>query len=174
MHKAQSLLPYEKNWTNEINKLLVLYGLEPGQVSEISKETWKNNVKKAVVKRAFSHLRNECISKSKTKMAVHNDFRCQEYLLNQSWKSSSIIFKLRGGVADCLVNKKSSFVNTMCRLCGLEVETQAHVINCPKVAIGNPLDISRVYESSLSSDEQILEIVDRYDRFVDLVHKKGD
>ena len=174
MHRSQLQFPYEKNWSNEINKLLALYGLDSGRVSDVSKDAWKAYVKKAVTKRAFSYLNNTCITKSKTKMAAYNELKCQSYLVEHSWKTASTLFKLRGGVADCLANRKSSVNNMACRLCGLEKETQAHVINCSMVSQGPPIDINCIYGCSESFNGQVMETVSRYDLFVELLNTKGE
>ena len=169
MYEFQTTLPFEKNWTNNILTLLAIYNLDIADVHASSKEVWKASVKKAVKTKAFSMLQEECQLKSKTKLIEYDSFKCQEYLLDFDWKSASILFKLRGGVADCRVNKKSSAGDLSCRLCGLADESQEHVVNCGLVA-DDHIDIRQVYGHISSRNEEIVEIINRYDRFVSLVH----
>ncbi len=175
-YHAQLLLPYERNWANESTRLLKLYELDKNSIPDISKEVWKLSVKKAVMARAFTMLRSECASKSKTKSISYERMQCQQYLLDFNWKSASVLFKLRGGVADCMMNKKSSTDSDdlSCRLCGTVNESQSHAINCPKVTSDIPVDIGAVYGTISVKDTVINNIINRYECFVDLLHKRKE
>ncbi len=176
MHYSQLLLPFERNWSNETMRLLKIYKLKQSCILDISKDVWATKVQTAVNERAFNILRSECSTKSKTKLANYESFKCQQYLLEFDWKSASVLFKLRGGVADCLLNRKSDTVTTddpKCRLCGSANESQSHVINCSKVSSDTHVDINVIYDTLTSKDTVICDVVDRYNRFVELLHKQN-
>ena len=72
LYEAMKLLPYEKNWANEISLLLDTYGLENHQIIKMSKEAWKKIVKKNVTKVAFASLVEVAKNKSKTRSTIQH------------------------------------------------------------------------------------------------------
>ena len=44
-YEGQKLLPYEKNWANEVLPLLQVYQLTEYDIANMSKEAWKHHVK---------------------------------------------------------------------------------------------------------------------------------
>ena len=53
-------LPNEKNWRNEVTKLLMKYGISSSMkdIKEMPKNTFKNKVKKVVTSKAFEELKD--------------------------------------------------------------------------------------------------------------------
>ena len=68
MWEYQKLLPNHNNWWNDVQKLLLKYDIKltEDDIKDISKETFKQKIKKAVVQVAFKELQRECLGKEKT------------------------------------------------------------------------------------------------------------
>ena len=66
-------------------------------------------------------------SHSKVKQLNHNTIKMQTYLQAQ------LIFKLRCKVTEVKVNLKGSYDYLECGACGLEEESQKHIIQCEKL-----------------------------------------
>ena len=176
MYDTQLLLPYEKNWSNKIHSLLLEYNLEFSTIFTVSKASWKEMVRKVVSRKAFSRLETLSSSMAKVKLVKYQSFSCQQYLREFEWKSASILFKLRGRVADCKANRKSSLSqegDSLCRACGVDEETQEHIINCEKVSLDDKgkIDITMVYRDLSTNDPVIRAIIERYDLFIELIYR---
>ena len=172
MYVAQmQQLPYEKNWVNEVTPLLQKYGLGDVDLLHISKEAWKRKVKHSVTQRAFEELTTNISNKSKTKHLSYASLTPQSYVFSYHHKQSSIVFKLRSRSINCKANRKSNNGDLTCRLCHNAEETQAHVINCPKVSDGLVLDISTIDGPNiLPNDATVIDICKRVDTFNHLVN----
>ena len=171
--EAQQLLPFEKNWANEVLPLLVFYGISDYDVASISKDTWKTIVNQKVSETAFNHLKDMIKDKTKTKHLSYSSFSSRPYMHQFSHKQASIIFKLRSFSIDCKGNRKSSNKDLTCRLCKAEEETQLHIINCSAVARDKPvIDISKILDGDFpGGDEDVLEVCRRVDAFNSLVNE---
>ena len=172
--EAQQLLPYEKNWANEVLPLLELYGISDYDIANISKDTWKAIVKQKVSQTAFNQLKDLIKDKTKTKHLSYSSFSPRPYLHQFSHKQATIIFKLRSFSIDCKVNRKTSNKSLSCRLCNSEEETQLHIINCASVSRGKPVvDMSTILAGDFSGgDENVLEVCRRVDAFNSFVISK--
>ena len=171
-YNAQLLLPFEKNWANEVVPLLQEYHLNNIDIENISKSSWKSKVKQSVSRKAFDYLKSSISEKSKTKHLQYESFAPQKYVLNYYHKPASIIFKLRSFSVDCKGNRKSSNPDRTCRLCNEAEETQAHIVNCSKVSNNsNAVNLEKVYTNNVQcADPDILEICRRVDVFNKLVN----
>ena len=172
MFKAQQLLPYERNWSNEVLPLLHEYDLDDVDIISMSKLTWKENVKTNVTRKVLSQLTTDIQDKTKTKHLSYNSFTCQPYMLQFNHKQASIIFKLRSYSVDCKGNRKSANVDLNCRLCKSADETQSHIVNCPAVSKdGVILDVSKVFDCDIiDGDEDIIKLCNRVDEFNKLIN----
>ena len=169
---AQQLLPYEKNWANEVLPLLNSYELSGYEIVGTSKDAWKSRVTHNVTVVAFKHLTSQIKDKTKTKQLSYNTLGFQPYMHQYSHKQACTLFKLRSYSVDCKVNRKSSNNNLTCRLCDCEDESQIHVINCSLVRGDNAvLDISRIFVGDFSGDDkEVVEVCRRVDKFNSLVN----
>ena len=172
MYVSQTLLPYEKNWANEVNPLLEKYDLSREDILSVSKETWKRKIKHNVTQKAFQDLNNNIINKSKTKHLSYQSFSTQDYVLSYHHKQSSTIFKLRSRSIDCKANRKSNnAADLRCRLCKAVEETQSHIINCPEVCDGHVVDISVIDGLVVPpNDPLVMDICQRVDKFNHMVN----
>ena len=176
MHEYQKLLPYEKNWTNEVIPLIAEYGLSTIDITSVSKDSWKETVKKKVMEKAFIQLTTDISDKSKTKHLQYETFSFQPYMHSFTYKQACIILKLRSHSIDCKDNRKSSNSDRFCRLCKTVDETQSHIINCPKVSVGPVLGLSKLLTANtlIPGDEEIVEICRRIDVFNKLINNSDE
>ena len=158
------MYPFEDNWANAIDKLRVKYDLPNDDIIvSMSKDSWKNMVKKAIEDVAYKTLLKKCKSMSKTLCLQHDTFKMQNYLVSYPYDVASIIFKLRGRSTNCLSNRGD---DGCCRLCGNILESQNHGINCPNVSSDNePVSVTAIYGDVPPNDKRVMEIVSRYNRF---------
>ena len=136
LHQTQKQLPFEKNWTNEVEQLLADYDLSAEDINEISRNVWKNRVLSKIIPKVFEELMSSCTSMSKTKHLAYQTFGKQGYIANTPAYLASFLLKVRSRSLSCLVNQTSSTSpqqNIKCRLCHLADENQEHVINCFQV-----------------------------------------
>ena len=166
-HEAQKLLPYEKNWTNEVLPLLQVYQLSEYDIADMSVEAWKHLVKSKVSQVAFDELTTQIKDKTKTKHLSYSSFNFQPYMRQYNHMQAMVIFKLRSFSVNCKANRKSSNLNLVCRLCNEELETQDHIINCSAIFKDEAaLDLSVVFSDHIPADDEVvLEICRRVEEF---------
>ena len=74
---------------------------------------------------------------SKVKILKHLVMKMQKYLLPNELKISQeecqTIFKLRSKVTEVKINQRNSYEAYECSACGLEDESQEHVLECEKI-----------------------------------------
>ena len=174
MYNELKNYPWAKNWFSEIQNLLAVYNLPVDEQAIVSttKDSWKAQVKKAVIEIAVQDLIAEV--KTKKKLA-HIEFSAkletQKYLSSYSTDVATVIFKLRGRSVNCLSNRGS---DDMCRLCGSTQETQEHAVNCGEIVDdGQYMDLRDIYGDVPLDDSKVRDIVSRYVRFEEKALAKG-
>lgn len=133
MWEYQKRMPNYNNWWNGIEELMKTYGitLTEEQIKNMSKDTFKQKVKKAVTQVAFDVLRKECQTKEKTKRLVYEEYRTQPYLTSMYHNHAKIVFKCRSKTLGIKQHMKYEYKeNLHCRWCGVSEETLQHVVNC--------------------------------------------
>ena len=85
----------------------------------------------------FEKLQKIKLSHSKVNMIKHNVIKIQKYLQPNQAKMSKdeaqLIFRLRCRVTETKNNLKRKYTSLECRACGLEIETQEHIIICKEL-----------------------------------------
>ena len=175
MYHEQKTLPYEKNWANHMQQLLLRYNFTENEVAAYSsKKAWKKKAKTAVCEKAFEVLAADVAAKSKTSKLSYESLNQQSYLCQYQYKDACTIFKLRSRSVDCKGNHKSmAKQNLLCRLCAMCDETQRHIINCPASSDGPVLDMSVIFGDIVPNDHSILEICNRVRSFQKMVNEKN-
>ena len=168
MYHKQITFLFEKNWGNKTKSLLSLYHLNPTEAQSMSKEAWKNLVKKNVSEHAFKELQDRAKEFSKIKNLQYTQLSEQPYLTAYQPKIASTIAKLRSRSVDCKNNRKSSQTDLSCRLCGKEEETQQHMVNCSHVSQGPPLRLDDTIMDVQLNNENVLEVCKRVGYFFQL------
>ena len=175
MYEQLKCYPDAENWVTTIHKILKKYDLPVNEkeIEVISKTTWKEKVKKAVLKVAWETLTAECKSKKKTcNLEFTDTLEPQTYLEGYASDVAIIIFKLRGKSVNCMHNRGS---DALCRLCGAAKETQEHAINCPKIAKGGLfLTLNDIYGIVPTNNTKVRQIVERFNAFEEAVLEESE
>ena len=156
-YTQQLKYPYEPNWGNAVIKLKEIYGIDEGDdyIQDVSKENWKNLVKKKVYSHAFEQMREKASQQKSAQKLVYSKLKIQEYMTKLPSENARKVFHIRSGTIDLRGHRKYKYGdNTSCRLCGAEIESVNHVVNeCPGVTRkGGEVD-------SLSTDcDELLEV----------------
>jgi hypothetical protein len=174
LYNEQLSLPYEKNWGNKTNELLIKYNLQHLDPISMSKEAWKKSVKRQVSDLAFRELSLEAKSKSKTTHLNYTKLAAQPYIFQLHPKAASTIFKLRSRNIECKANRKSKTTDLVCRLCRNGEETQKHIVNCPCVVGENEpvVDIEPIMVGDVDVENNlslVTEICKRIGAFLDKI-----
>jgi hypothetical protein len=176
LHLQQLLLPFEKNWTNNVMLLIEMYGLDYESVKEMSQEAWKATVEEAITTAAFEDLTRECREKTKTFGLKYEFLERQKYITAFPSELACLLFRIRGKMINCRNNHHSSHKSIICRLCGITVETQEHIVNCPEVrGEQEVISFEQFYAPNINADfdlTELIEVKNRYRLFQDLVSGK--
>ena len=174
MYNELKKYPLARNWASEIKELLSEYNLpsDESEILDVSMDSWKEKIKRAVNEAALNALVSEANSKKKlAQLCLPKTLEAQKYLSSYNSDVATVIFKLRGRSVNCLANRGS---DDLCRLCGSTKETQEHVVNCAEIAEGGQyLDMRDLYGNVQANDSKIREIVLRYTRFEEMVASDG-
>ena len=176
LYQKQKLLKYEKNWANNIDLLLTQYSLKSADVVSMSKNAWKDVVNTSVTSYAHNSLQVVCHSQTKTYMHTYETFEQQLYLTAYPPHLASFVFKMRGRSLSCRDNHHSSNKTLMCRLCGVDIETQYHILNCQFVRGTDRLISLDPYLKNnvpLDQKDELQMLKDRYDEFHELVRSSS-
>ena len=133
MWEYQKLLPNHNNWWNDVQKLLLKYDIKltEDDIKDITKETFKQKIKKAVVQVAFKELQRECQGKEKTKQLSYKELKAQSYITTLYPNHSKIIFKCRSRTLSIKQHMKYKYGDDQsCRWCGICDESFQHIVNC--------------------------------------------
>ena len=169
MYDRELLYAAENNWANCVTRLKSTYHISSTDVdiAEMSKETWKNKVKKAVIEAAHQTLTKQCKAMSKTtRLSYDKPCNIQNYLVRCSFEDANTLFKLRSRSTNCRNNRGD---HGECRLCGCGEESQNHCINCPQISHDNPLSIAVIYGDIDPENEDVREVLVRFNRFEEAV-----
>ena len=174
IHKQQQLLPYERNWSNEVKELIDEYKIAVDDIQNISKYVWKNRVTSAICEKAHRELQSECTSMTKTKLLKYTTFGIQNYLSKLPAYLATLLLRIRSKTLSCKANHPSSFPQDQkCRLCRQADETQEHIINCYAVHQDDEwLPLHEYMRPDPCVDEvKLEEVYRRYTLFLDLVNE---
>ena len=138
--KSQLKNRTKKDWVNSVLDDLESLGLAYlswDQIRSMKKGIFMNLVKEKIEVKAFENLQKKNKSHSKVKQLNHNAIKMQKYLqanqTNIKREEAQLIFKLRCKVTEVKVNLKGSYDYLECGACGLEEESQKHIIQCEKL-----------------------------------------
>ena len=168
LYIQQQQYPNARNWANNIKHLRTIYTLPAdNEIQNLSREAWKRMVKSVVMKRAMVRLKKQCAKLKKTSQLQYDDddnsFTHQKYLTKYASETAKVVLKLRSRSVNCLNNRGDK---GSCRLCGVGMETQQHVVNCSKIAKDcQPLSLATIYSEVPLNDDNVIEIVKRYNLF---------
>ena len=105
------------------------------EIQGVSKNAFKNYVKKKVKINQLKHMKSLQVKHSKAKHLDCNDVKTADYLRNSNFTSREkrLLFKLRSKTLDVKQNFPGQYRNSWCTSCGLFPETQSHLLQCPAI-----------------------------------------
>ena len=143
LHKFfQCQLKYgtRKDWVTSVIgdlKYLNMENLSMEMIRSMKRTSFMNKIKEKINLKAFENLQKVKESHSKVKEIQHNLIKIQKYLQPNSIKitreEAQLIFQLRCRVTETKVNLRGKYDNLECEACGLEEETQQHIIECKEL-----------------------------------------
>ena len=169
----QKQYTHENNWYNEIKKILEEHQLNftEDDISNMSKQKWKQIIKEAIQDSALHSLYNICTKKTKTTHVP--PYAClseQTYFQYLSPKEARMYFQLRAGVYNLRANRRYMHPIDTCRLCDGGVEDTDHVLNvCDK--IHRTYHIDNIFTTTETTTREIIRRVIQFER---LIEKKTD
>ena len=146
-----------KDWATtiieDLEKLEISMNME--EISKMKKGIFMNMIKQRVKNKAFKELEQTKLSHSKVDKIEHNGISMQKYLQPNSCKikieEAQLIFKIRCRTTEAKVNLRGKYDNLECGACGLEEETQQHILYCTELNKDKP-DQELKYEKILNGN----------------------
>ena len=158
---TQWMNPIKGDWTELVKKDLKDFEIESSfdYIRSLSRDSFKNMVKKRARKYAFEKLKNKQMTHSKMKKLEYNKFTIQGYLNRKDIKldHQRTIFKYRTRMEVYGENYREGRGPVDCILCGLHLDSQELIYQCPKIKTEiNPVgSIDDVYKEEI--DNQTIE-----------------
>lgn len=121
----------EISWKTETESLMRKLDIDQTILDE-QKENRKRIIKEKVKEHFKNKVKNISESKSKMKYLLQNEepkvAERKQYIQKLTRTQASIIFRTRTRMLEMKNNYRNKYNNMNCRLCGLEEETQQHVL----------------------------------------------
>ena len=139
------------DWVSAVLKDLEMLdiNLEMEQIRMMEKSSFMRVIKEKIRTKTFENMEKIKNSHTKVKNIEHQGMKIQKYLQPNSCKirkeEAQLIFKLRCRTVRVKRNLKGMFDDMNCTACGLEEETQEHVLICSKLT-NNKGDMNVKYE----------------------------
>lgn len=146
----------KNDWCKTVSedlKYLDMEHLDFEMIRRMKKTSFMKEIKQSIQKKTLEKLQNDKESHSKVKEIEHNSIQMQKYLTPNHEKmrkeDAQLIFKLRCRVTEAKINMRGKYDNLECEACGLEDESQEHIIKC-EVLNRNKEDENIQYERLLN------------------------
>ena len=164
--RAQCESPVKGDWVITVLEDLQELGINKSfdDISEISKDAFKKMVKEKVKKKALFFLKDLQQTHSKSKNLDYKDLELQNYLESDlSIKEKSFIFLARSRMLDLKCNFKVGRSDLLCSKCGIEEETQQHLLSCALLVENCVVNSDYVpqYSDLFSNDSMKLRMIGR-------------
>ena len=129
----------KKDWVttvlDDLEKLEINLSID--EIANMKKTSFINLIKNKINRPTFENLESLKQSHSKVRMVEHIGIKIQKYLQPNNSKmtkmEAQLIFKLRCRMTEAKVNLKGKYDNLECSACGLEEESQEHIIKCEQL-----------------------------------------
>ena len=177
IYQLQQLKPTSGEWAVMMKREKEKYGvsLTDEEISNLSKQQFKQNVNEKVHQFAFSYLLSLGQTHSKSHNIINSlkskKLETQTYLLTSLLTTSQrqLLFSLRTKSYDVKSNYKKKYEHNMtCRSCNLpgSFEDERHLTQCPTINIDNPneLNIEDIYSKL---DDQV-----KFIKYFEKIHIK--
>ena len=165
----------KKDWVStvldDLEKLEINSNME--EIANMKKTSFMNLIKNKINKRTFENLESLKQSHSKVKKVEHIGIKIQKYLQPNNSKmtkvEAQIIFKLRCRMTEAKINLKGKYDDWGCSACGLEEESQEHIIKCEQLNRNKEVeevDYEKIYNGTVAEK---LKIAYRFKENYDLL-----
>jgi hypothetical protein len=140
VYAAQKLSPVSGDWIHllETDKRKFQIEMSDSEVSAISKQKFKNYIKKKAEELTIQFLAKLAMKHSKSDQLDVEDLSISPYLTDCrfSKEERELLFKLRSKTVDVKQNFPNAYLNNdmLCDLCKLFTCTQSHPLQCPKLS----------------------------------------
>ena len=139
-------IDHEKSWKRTTDAHKAKYGINSEDLDQ-SKSKTKTNVKTKIHSVFIQEMKQASHEKSKVKHLIdgkQSEFTDiqPDYMTKLSRMQVSQIFKARTRMLDCKNNFRGKYNNLICRRCGIEDETQEHILE--KCQAIHPDDNTRI------------------------------
>ena len=129
------------HFLQEIHELIKNYEITASiqEIKEMSKERWKNIVKKAVHRIDKEHKERWCMESTKCKNLGYTA-QHRSYIDTIDGSSAKVILMEKLNMTDVKENYKGNYAGSSlnCNLCNEETETTLHLLNCSKLGQTTP------------------------------------
>ena len=171
LYEQMKCFPGERNWLNDVTHSAITYGVEIGEdkLRDISKESFKKEVKLAIQQYAFTKLKEECSSLTKTRNIQYDTYQPQKYLTCLYPSQARTVLKCRARCVDIKTQRPYLFKDTLCRWCNLEDETISHIINCGSDTPMDEMDLDALDVVDIDVETKLIMYSTRIKRFLDMV-----
>ena len=176
--QAQVSNPIKNDWASSVKKDLEDLDIEMtfDQVKSMSKDAFKELVKRQVKIKALEFLKNIQSTHSKSSNLSYTEITLQEYLKPENSmtnKEKAFAFAARSHMIDVKRNFKSGKENLNCSLGCHQPEDQSHLLVCPKInSQAEEIIYCDIYGNDPRKVEDITrKLVDKFSKFKTTVHR---
>ena len=166
--KAQLENPSKGDWSLQVAKDLgeIDLALSLDEIKDLSVESFRTKVRKAVNVAAFKWLLNEKKDKSKVMDIEYQSLKIQEYLVssNLETREKKFLFQLRMRMIDVKINYRSSHADISCPLCKDAEDSQQHVLKCPLLAtnqmvlVNSGIAYNQIYQDDVKKQSEVTRV----------------
>ena len=165
--KSQYKNRTNKDWIttviNDIQKLEIKLSFE--EIRKMKKENYIRMIKNKIMIKTFQSMEDHKGTHSKVKNIKYENMKMQKYLKPNSCKmkieDAQLIFKLRCRSTKVKMNLEDIYDNLECTACGLEEESQIHIIQCKKLnenRLGKRVEYEKLFNGTVNEKLEIAKI----------------
>ena len=106
------------------------------EITNLSKNKFQKYIENKIEKYALLQLNVLKAKHQKSQYLDSNSFKTAQYLIDDRFSKpeANLLFKLRSKTLNLRMNYENQHSNTLCQICGLFPESQAHLLQCPQIA----------------------------------------
>ena len=173
---SQKQTMYNGDVYQQIRQDMTQLGVTDLDITSKSNESLKEFIKKKALAVAYEYLYDIATSHSKVHHEIYKNLDGIPYLSDTRFSSeqSKLLFKFRTRMADVRNNFRNNYACTKCPLCGVQEDTQEHMINC--IIIRRHHEASSMeYSDIFTNDSDVLyDAVRELEHIVDIRSKLLD
>ena len=165
--KSQLNKRTNKDWIstviNDLKNLEIKMPFE--EIRKMKKENFMMIVRNKIMTNTFQSMEELKGAHSKVKHIEYENLKMQKYLKPNSCKmrleEAQLIFKLRCRSTNVKMNLKGLYDDLECTACGLEEETQIHIIHCKKLnenKVGKKVNYDKLFNGTVDEKLEIAKI----------------